>query len=53
MKNKSMMVFGMNVFGKKETNGQEWSLKQLLLWAQVSQLTFIYLLRLTIIPYWP
>ena len=30
---------------------QEWSLVQSLLWAQVSQLTFIYLLRLAITPY--
>ena len=32
---------------------QEWSLIQSLLWAQVSQLTFIYLLRLAITPYCP
>ena len=36
-----------------EKKGQEWSLIQSLLWAQVSQLTFNYLLRLGITPYWP
>ena len=39
--------------GQEETNGHEWNLKQLILWAQVSQLTFTYLLRLAITPYWP
>ena len=31
----------------------ETALLRILLWAQVSQLTFIYLLRLAITPYWP
>ena len=38
---------------RKRKKRQEWSLIQSLLWAQVSQLIFIYLLRLDIIPYWP
>ena len=32
---------------------QDWSLKQSLLWAQVSQLILIYLLGLVITPYCP
>ena len=40
-------------FHKKEKEGRKWSLIQSLLWAQVSQLTFIYLLRLAITSYWP
>ena len=38
---------------RKRKKKQEWSLRQSLLWPQVSQLTFIYLLRLAITPYCP
>ena len=43
------------LIGKRKRKMLEWSLKTvtILLWAQVSQLTFIYLLRLAITPYWP
>ena len=41
------------VFSQKRKSRQEWSLIQSLLWAQVSQLTFTYLLRLAITPYSP
>ena len=55
---KSMMVcFNIKIYRKlilrKRKRMQERSLKQSLLWAQVSQLTFIYLLRLAITPYCP
>ena len=59
VKNKSVMVCTMTeifrkyILTKKKKKRQEWSLIQSLLWAQVSQLTFIYLLRLAITPYWP
>ena len=47
VRNKSVMVCAMiETFSK-------WSLIQSLLWAQVIQLTFIYLLRLAITPYCP
>ena len=57
-RNKSVMVCAMNeTFSKftlrKRKKRQEWNLIQSLLWAQVSQLIFIYLLRLAITPYCP
>ena len=52
-----MMCVMIRIFSKinfeKKKKGQEWSLIQSLLWAHFSQLTFIYLLRLPITPYWP
>ena len=43
-------IFSKFNFEKKKKR-QEWSLIWSLSWAQVSQLTFIYLLRLAITPY--
>ena len=45
-------IFSKLILRKRKLK-QEWSLIQSLLWAQVSQLTFIYLLRLAITPYCP
>ena len=42
-----------NLILRKRKQRQAWSLIQSLLQAQVSQLPFIYLLRLAITPYWP
>ena len=55
---KSIMVcVNIKIFRKlivrKSKRMQEWSFIQSLFWAQVSQLTFIYLVRLDITPYCP